>query len=96
MKNTRKKKKMVLTIMVAVAFAAVMAFNVNLGASNSSLSDIALANIEALAKNEEVPGTGGMCIVDENEECKFIVITQDGGHVVTYTNAKVNWDGKGK
>ena len=29
-----------------------MAFNVNFGSSNSSLSDIALANIEALAKPE--------------------------------------------
>ena len=46
--------------MVAVAFAAVIAFNVNIGLSKNYLSDIALANIEALAKGE-IPINGGGC-----------------------------------
>ena len=42
-------KKKILSIIVIAAFAAVMAFNVNLGSSKNSLTNIVLANVEALA-----------------------------------------------
>lgn len=58
-------KKKILSIIVIAAFAAVMAFNVNLGSSKNSLADIALTNIEALAKTDDVVITcdrdGGQC-----------------------------------
>jgi len=49
-------KKKLLSIGFAAVFAAVMAFNVNLSSSNNSLSDLTLANIEALARVEEKSG----------------------------------------
>lgn len=45
-------KKKVFTIIGLTAIGAVAAFNANMGLHSSSLSDIALANVEALARNE--------------------------------------------
>jgi hypothetical protein len=43
-------KKSVLGGIAAVVIAAVIAFNVNLNANSNNLSDISLANVEALAQ----------------------------------------------
>ena len=45
-------KKKVVSIIGLAAIGAVAAFNANIGSRAESLSDIALANIEALADNE--------------------------------------------
>lgn len=45
-------KKNVFLIIGVIAFAGVIAFNVSENLRSSSLSDIALANVEALARNE--------------------------------------------
>ena len=45
-------KKKILTIGFIAIFAAVVAFNVSVSSSNNALSDLSLANVEALAKNE--------------------------------------------
>ena len=52
-------KSKILVGIAVVAVAAAMALNVNFRSGNSDLSDILLANVEALAKNEEGnnPGT---------------------------------------
>ena len=54
------KKKLIGGIVVA-AIALTMALNVSFSAKNISLSDISLANIEALAKKEDddCKGNGG-------------------------------------
>jgi hypothetical protein len=38
-----------------VAIAAVAAFNVNMNTQNENLSDLSLANVEALAQSESLP-----------------------------------------
>jgi hypothetical protein len=45
-------KRTVFSFIGLAAIAGVAIFNVSLGSSNGSLSDLALANIEALAQNE--------------------------------------------
>ena len=52
-KGKRKGKKMAIAMTVIAAFAVFMVFNTSIGSrGDSSLSDISLANIEALAENE--------------------------------------------
>ncbi|MDR2911255.1 MAG: NVEALA domain-containing protein [Bacteroidales bacterium] len=45
-------KRKVISIIGLVALAAIVAFNVNLNSNGESLSDFALANVEALALDE--------------------------------------------
>ena len=45
-------RKKIIGLIALVAFVLTMALNVSFGAKNNSLSDISLANIEALAKKE--------------------------------------------
>ena len=52
-------KKKILGIIAIVAIALTMALNINFSAKNNRLSDLSLANIEALAKKEG--DDGGTC-----------------------------------
>ena len=49
-------KKRIFGIIGAAAIAVAVAFNVSAGLNNKALSDLALANIEALAKSEDGDG----------------------------------------
>jgi hypothetical protein len=49
-------KKLVLGGVVAVVIAATIAFNVSLNANGNNLSDVSLANVEALADPEIIVG----------------------------------------
>ena len=46
-------KKKLLSVIAVVAIVVVMALNINFSAKKYSLSDLALANVEALAKPED-------------------------------------------
>jgi hypothetical protein len=64
MSYLKNRKKMVLTIMGVAAFAAAVVFNVSLGSRGESMSDLTLANIEALATSETSDEfTGSTCCV---------------------------------
>jgi hypothetical protein len=53
MSYLKNRKKMGLTILGVAAFAAAVVFNVSLGSRGEYLNDLALANVEALARGEE-------------------------------------------
>ena len=74
-----KKLKLLFGMVVMLIFMAVATFNLQLGAKIGNLSDFALANIEALANNEQ-PTPGCYTINDfygEPENCGYgaIVLT---------------------
>ena len=58
-----KKLKLVFGLMVMLIIAVVATFNLQLNAKSVNLSDLALANIEALAQNEGGNGEGTAKIV---------------------------------
>ena len=62
-------KKNLLAMGCAVVFAAIMAFNVNLSSSNNSMTDIALANIEALAIGENGDGPKALARKTNGDYC---------------------------
>jgi len=49
-------KRKIIGLIAVAAIALTMALNMNLNAKNNSLSDISLANVEALARVEEKGG----------------------------------------
>jgi hypothetical protein len=65
-------KKKILGGIAVMAIAAVTAFNVNFTTQDNNLSDISLANVEALAQNES--GTGG-------KTCYKTVTTKDSSKI---------------
>jgi hypothetical protein len=58
-------KKIILSI-VSVAFATVVAFNINAGMSSNAETDVTLANVEALAIGE---GNSGPCLSSPGRYC---------------------------
>jgi hypothetical protein len=79
-------KKWILASVAALVIGVVV-LNFNINANNNRLSAITLANIEALAQNETIDGTGGICCVLDNETCSYVLITENSGHGVQITNA---------
>ena len=63
-------KKKVLSIIGVAAVGAAMVFNVSVGSQSGFLSELALANIEALANVETTAPTGG-----GSDNCKKIKFT---------------------
>ncbi|MDR2910130.1 MAG: NVEALA domain-containing protein [Bacteroidales bacterium] len=72
-------KKKLLCGIAAVAIAATIAFNMSLNANSNNLSDLSLANVEALTEPEVTvssPGNWSVIVVsDDNWIC------YDGGRV---------------
>jgi hypothetical protein len=73
----RMRKKIFLLAGIA-AFSTAVAFNINAGLNNNALSDVALANIEALATGESDSGQGTLygntagtkfCCCPGNNDC---------------------------
>ncbi|MBR6589503.1 MAG: hypothetical protein IKK67_03420 [Bacteroidaceae bacterium] len=66
-------KKKILSAMFAVAIMAVAGFNVYMNQTKSNFSELALANIEALANDESSTGTlddcNKLCVTDYNCHC---------------------------
>ena len=58
---------MLLSILGVAAFAAVLMFNVNVGLRNYAEYDVAIANIEAIAKYED--GGGGVTLTCSKSSC---------------------------
>ena len=71
-------KRKILGGIAILAIAAVAALNVNLGNQGNWLSDISLANVEALAGNEPGEGSGGQACYWKNLKCKDGVNTYEG------------------
>ena len=63
MKELVNKKKKIATIIGVAAIPIAAAFSVNQNWSNTGMTDITLANVEALAKGE---GDSGTCRVNGN------------------------------
>ncbi|GHT65362.1 hypothetical protein AGMMS50239_24960 [Bacteroidia bacterium] len=72
-KNVKNMKKKIFGGIAVLAIAAVAAWNVNLNSQKSDLSDVFLANVEALAQGESngsnykyvepgAPGSGVACL----------------------------------
>ena len=73
--NFKAMKKKIFGGIAVAAIALTMALNVNISANNNSLSDISLANVEALAAADGDEGIGGSsyfpCTVSPGSECTF-------------------------
>jgi hypothetical protein len=61
-------KKKIFGVIAIVAIAAAAAWNVNCNSQSSKLSDISLANVEALAQ-ESGGGYGYVCCDGHNIQC---------------------------
>ena len=75
--------KKILGGIAVIAIAATMALNINFSANNTSLSDLSLANVEALAQGEVYAD----CLCDGNQEattCKYLGF--DFGRIITCIN----------
>ena len=48
------------------------AVNLNLGSNNGYLSDLTLANVEALAKYEDGTSCRGLCTKDPSKDCEIM------------------------
>ena len=73
-------KKKLLGIIAVVAIVASMAINLNFSAKNNSLSDLSLANIEALAKNEG----GDACCYNCWRELNLFEVGMTTSHPCTF------------
>lgn len=79
-------KKIILGGIAVLAITATVVFNVNLNAQGEKLSDVSLANIEALADGE---GSG-------SNTCYNTITTMEGSQVrycgtCTYVNGTASW-----
>jgi len=75
--------KKILGGIAVVVIAATMALNINFSANNTSLSDLSLANVEALAQGEVYAD----CLCDANDKawsCTFLGF--DYGHIIICIN----------
>jgi len=54
-------KRKIFGFFAVIAIAAMAAWNVNFGSKTSGMSDVMLANVEALADNEYHPSKGWSC-----------------------------------
>lgn len=84
-KNTIIMKKNVL-IIVSILTISVISIYGNMG--NNDLSDLALANVEALANKVPI-GAEGNCEYKNGEWCSFVVASPTGNHIETYPNSRV-------
>ena len=71
-------KKIIFSSIVLLAVSAVATLNVITNTKISKLSDIALANVEALAAERDPDNTG--CWVSDLIDCSEIVITPTGNY----------------
>ena len=74
--NLRKMKTKILKYVFVVAIAMVSGINVFNAQKSVQLSDIALANVEALADDEVV--VDFPCVIQEKATCSFIGRLADG------------------
>lgn len=80
------KYKKFLCVMFALVILGAIVLNVSIKANNNYLSEIALANIEALAQDEAIDGAG-ICCVAQGSNCNYALIRPDSGHVVSISDA---------
>jgi hypothetical protein len=82
-------KKKVFSILGAAIVAGVVAFNVSVGSHGDSLSDLALANVEALAQNE----SGGADCSDGHARlcCRIWNVTYTGGNPAATCTTGGSW-----
>lgn len=78
-------KKNILKATLFVAIALVAGYNVHNSQTTEGMSDLQLANIEALAKPEINKEN---CLSEINEECYVAVSTPNGGRVEVYIDQK--------
>lgn len=79
-----KKKIVSLCAIAIVAVAA--AFGVSKNANELELSDLALANVEALADDESASDIADNCYWCPMEYCGYVVVTPSGNTVWNHYN----------
>ena len=79
-------KLKILQIVFAAALAMVSGVTAYQAQDKEVMSDLALANVEALARGE---GNFGICISARNQTCQYYVVTPGGNHVETYFDQRV-------
>lgn len=75
--------KKLLGIIAIAAIAAAAGWNFNQSQNDVELSDLALANVEALARNE---GSDVNCDPKSNVWCSFVIATPSGNWVEDHPN----------
>lgn len=79
-----KKKIVSLSAIAIVAVAA--AFGVSKNANEVGLSDLALANVEALAGDESADDIIDNCYWCEGQYCDYVVVTPNGNTAWSHYN----------
>ena len=77
-KKQKEMKKNILKATVVAAFALVAGFNVYNSQKSDVMSDLALANVEALADDNEIENYHGFALKSYTNGCK-ICQREDGG-----------------
>ncbi len=82
------KKYIIRTAFVA-AFALMAGYNVYTSQQEKTMSDLALANVEALADYEsEIEDLIKNCKWEENSYCYYIIVTPDGNTSWSHWNMR--------
>ena len=75
--------KIILGGIAALVLALVVGININLNTTKSGLSDMVLANAEALAQWEQFEGANSCC-PDDKWDCLLLAGTEGGWSLVAY------------
>jgi len=73
-------KKNIFVGVAVIAIAAVAAWNMNISSKPNGMSNVKLANIEALA--EETTIVTVPCYSEQNKTCSFLVVDKDGNDYI--------------
>ena len=82
-------KKKLLSIAFVAAIAATAGLNFNQNENKVTLSNLAFANVEALA-NSEADDIVANCRWNDYTYCNYIVVTHDGSTIYSHYNLKNN------
>ena len=81
-------KKKIFGSIAVLAIAAIAAFNININANENGLSDISLANVEALADGEG--GSNGCAVIPDH----YLTVKVESFNVISNSKGEINILGK--
>ena len=81
-------KKRILKIVFASAFALAAGYSIYASQQNAEMSDLALANVEALAQDEgfDLNDLNKNCYWYNYEDCYYIIVSPSGNTVWWHSN----------
>lgn len=77
-------KKNILKVTLVTAFALIAGYNVYHSQKQDAISDLALANVEALAF--DVEDLGSNCTWENYQTCYYLIVTPNGNTVWSHSN----------